>query len=168
MIARAKAKKATLTELEFGRNVSHWQSVSITRDDLIQYLGNNAFLSTFDVEKDDDAELEDYLDRVWASLCGEANSYGLVEMEDNTDGDHESLDEDDEEFVDVLNSHADDIARVVLREREAKKAEAVAEVVVPVVPEKTRDELVAEIARLNAELEAIKEKMRNAMASLGY
>jgi hypothetical protein len=172
MIARAKAKKAALTELEFGRNVSQWHSFTLNRDDLVQYLCDNgdAYLTALDPDDDDDAKrMEVYADRVWASLCEEADYHGVVSMEDDDACDHEELDDNDDEFCDILSSHAADVAKVVLAEEEARqKAKEVAEVTVPVVPEKTRDELVAEVARLTAELEAIKEKMRNAMASLGY
>lgn len=162
------------TELEFGRNVAVWHHLTLRRDDLADELlrNNDPYLTALDPDDEEDQKrIEPYLDRVWKSICGEADSCGLVALEDDDYADGEDLDDDDEEYCDILSSHAADVAKEVLAEEEARKraeAEAVAEVVVPVVPEKTREELVAEVARLTAELEAIKEKMRNAMASLGY
>lgn len=156
---KTKTMKKAPKRIEFGRKVTNWQYCYADRDTLPDFVP---------VPKEGMTEEEEteWYDRMWDGLVARANDCDMIEL-DEEDGDaNDDLDCDDCDIEAVFTEIADKIAE---EDEAKKKAEEAAAVVVPVVePEKTREELIAEIARLTAELEAIKEKMRNAMASLGY
>lgn len=162
-----KAKKMP-ERIEIGRNVRQWNYTYIYREDLPDRLPRDAEdVAEFPMTPEEEKV---YYDRVWAELVDRAGYAQTIELEEE-DGDTGSIDGDDDEFNDLLWDAAGCVDEEVKKEKaeEAKKkAEEEAKVVVPVVPEKTREELLAEIDRLTAELDAIKARMRKAMEDLGY
>lgn len=168
-----KAKKMP-ERVEIGRNTRQWNYTYIYREDLPDRLPRGAG----DVEEFPMTEEEEvaYYDRVWAELVDRSGYANTIELEEE-DGDTGSIDGDDDELNELLWDVVGCVDEEVKKEADAKKkaeeeakkkAEEEAKVVVPVVPEKTREELVAEIDRLTAELDALKARMRKAMEDLGY
>jgi vacuolar-type H+-ATPase subunit F/Vma7 len=159
-----KSKKVVET-IEFGRKVSHWEYKYITRATLPDYARHTDGVAAF---KDEEEE-EEWYDRCWDKLVARAGYTEMIELDEDADRDGEEMDDDDCDFVGIL----DELVEETEEEFEAEKKKREEVVVVPVVlpspvAEQTREQMVAEIVRLTTELEAIKEKMRNAMASLGY
>jgi hypothetical protein len=165
----APPKKRNPERVEFGRNVTVWRYCYVTRDDLPDRInhpdGNDAAF-----KGDEEAE-SDWYDRVWDALVARANHCDGIDL-GSVDGDCDEMDgEDDDEIEEKLDECVDEVVeedKEVAAEKARAEAEAAAAVEVPVVPEKTREELLAEIARLTAELDAIKARMRKAMEDLGY
>lgn len=173
IVKAKKMKKALPIRIAFRREVIRNDYWEVSREDLPDYLGpNDDEIALF---KDKEAEEKEWYDRAWKNLCDRAVG-GEIELEAETDCDGEELDgRDDCEIDDIFNEVGNEVEAEfkAKREEEAKKkAEEEASVVVPVAPpqppEKTREELIAEIDRLTAELDAIKARMRKAMEDLGY